>query len=628
MAEQLERKLTTILATDVVGYSKLMGADEEGTLNRLKAIRRECTDPILEKFGGRIFKTTGDGFLVEFQSVVDAVNCAISMQRKIAEYELNRPAHQLIIFRMGINLGDVIIDDDDIFGDGVNIAARLESISDRGGICISDAVREQVRGKIPLDFTDRGEQQVKNIAKPVRVYGLTAEDIEKTKDIVLEPRFRQRVLRGKTLFYSGALAAALIVTVLSYKYYISYQKNNLTPSDTSQLRLEAQPSIAVLPFTPASSDSDYAYFADGMTEDIISALGRFPDIKVISKNGIAEFKGKDPKPSLVGKELGIKYVISGSVRKSSDRIRINVRLSSTENNTLLWSEQYDIEPNQIFNTQDQIIQRIAGTLIHKLTSIQLSKIATKPASSLEAYDLVLRGRDLISHVTRSSNTQARSYFKKAIELDPSYAPAYIGLGQVELNAVTDGWTSDPQKSLEKAENYSLRAIQLDENNSAAYSLLGNIHIHFADYDQALNEMRRAIEANKSDPEGYIGLGTVLLWTGEIPQAINAFETAEQLGPNFSVTDSMTYGIAYFLAKRFTDAERVFKRSLEKNNQHSYSRAMLAATYAKLGKSEAAASEAEAARQLNPSLNHNVFGSLLKVSTLREIISSSLAEIGL
>jgi TolB-like protein/class 3 adenylate cyclase/Tfp pilus assembly protein PilF len=628
MTDQLERKLTTILATDVVGYSKLMGADEEGTLKRLKAIRRDCTDPLLEKFGGRIFKTTGDGFLVEFQSVVDAVNCSISMQRKIADYEINTLENKRIIFRMGINLGDVIVDEDDIFGDGVNIAARLESISDRGGICISELVREQVRGKIPLDFTDRGEQSVKNIEKPVRVYGLTAEDIQLTKDVVLEPRFRQKILRGKTLMISAISVAALVLVSIGYSFYTNLNNTKSSKIESTHVKTEAQPSIAVLPFTAPGNEADYAYFSDGMTEEIISALGRFSDIKVISRNGITEFKGQDPKPSMVGKELGVKYVLAGSVRKSLDHIRINVRLSSAEDNTLLWSEQYDIAPSEIFNTQDQIIRRIAGTLVRKLTNIELSSIATKPANNLEAYDLVLRGRELIARVTRSSNIQARVFFKKAIELDPSYAPAYIGLGEVELNNVTDGWSQDPQQSLEKAENYALKAIEFDENSSAAYSLLGNVHIHFADYDRALDEMKRAVEINKSDPEAYAGLGTVLVWAGDIPGSIKAFETAEELGPNLTITDSMTYGLAYFLAGRFSDAERVFERSLKKNNQHSYTRAMLAATYSKLGKSDAAAREVESVKELNPRFTHNDFGSLLKDPKLREKISSALAQIGL
>lgn len=402
MSDQLERKLTTILATDVVGYSKLMGADEEGTLKRLKAIRRECTDPLLEKFGGHIFKTTGDGFLVDFQSVVDAVNCAISMQRKIADYGINTPEHQRIIFRMGINLGDVILDEDDIFGDGVNVAARLESISDKGGICLSEIVREQVRGKIPIQFNDRGEQSVKNIAKPVRVYGLTADDIENTKDVVLEPRFRQKLLRGRTLILSATFVATLSVILAGYLYYTKSTITKTSGSESARVKLEVQPSIAVMPFASPDNESDYAYFADGMTEEIISALGRFSDIKVISRNGVIEFKGKDPKPSVVGKELGVKYLLAGSIRKSPQHIRINVRLSSTDDNILLWSEQYDIAPSQIFNTQDNIVRRIAGTLVHKLTSIQLSSIATKPASNLEAYDLVLRGRELIARVSRSS----------------------------------------------------------------------------------------------------------------------------------------------------------------------------------------------------------------------------------
>ena len=437
--ELVERKLAAILAADVVGYSRLMEADEVGTLRALKGARKDQVDPAIAAHGGRIVKTTGDGVLAEFPSVVDAVACAVTIQRRLLDRNRDVRDEKRIVFRIGINIGDIIIDGKDIFGDGVNIAARLESICEPGGLCISDTARDQIRGKLPLIFTDGGEHQVKNIARPVRVFALseqaiaTAPELNVGRPAPAKPR--------KPVLLIVAVAVAVIIgggAIWWAMHTTTPSQMVLAPSNT-----DVRPTIAVLPLVSRGADKKEDYFADGLTEDIISALGRFSDITVRSRNAIFAYKGMTPKPADVGRALNVRYIVEGSVRRNPERIRISISLTSAEHGTQLWSENYDVAPKDIFSVQDDITRRIAGTLVSRLTNLELAKVATKQPSSLEAYDLVLRGRSLYARVERTANSQARPLFKRAIELDPGYAPAYVGLGRVELNGVLQGWTANP-----------------------------------------------------------------------------------------------------------------------------------------------------------------------------------------
>jgi adenylate cyclase len=626
--EHVERRLAAILAADLVGYSRLMGADELGTLRALKTIRRDHVDPTIAAYGGHIVKTTGDGLLVDFPSVVDAVACGVTIQRKVLERNAAVAEDKRLVFRIGINIGDIIVDGKDIFGDGVNIAARLESICEPGGLCISEIARDQVRDKLPLTFSDLGEQQVKNIARPVRVFGLAPQAIAETGELataLARPvRLRNRAALAAVLAIAVILAGAGAWWALRHVSLPMIQ-TAATPQSSST---DTRPTLAVLPLVSLPEGAKDDYFADGLTEDIISALGRFSEFTVRSHNAVFSYKGKNPRPEEVGRDLDVRYVVEGSIRRSPDRVRISVRLTAAAGNVLRWSENYDVAPNEIFSVQDDITRRIAGTLASRLTSLELAKASTKPPSNMEAYDLVLRGRDLLGRVNRSANSQARALFEHAMELDPGYAPAYIGLGRVELNAVMQGWTADPQAALQRAEALGRKAIALDSTSAGAHALLGGTYIRYADYDRALDEMRRALELNNSDPDAYAGLGAALLWSGDVNGSVKAFETASKLGLEFTRNDSFMLGIAYLLADRSADAVRTLERSLERNQTDAYANAVLAAAYAEAGRQTDARRQAASVRELNPRFESADFGSLLRKPELRTKLAAALNKAGL
>jgi adenylate cyclase len=626
--EHVERRLAAILAADLVGYSRLMGADELGTLRALKTIRRDHVDPTIAAYGGHIVKTTGDGLLVDFPSVVDAVACGVTIQRKVLERNAAVAEDKRLVFRIGINIGDIIVDGNDIFGDGVNIAARLESICEPGGLCISEIARDQVRDKLPLTFSDLGEQQVKNIARPVRVFGLAPQAIAETGELataLARPvRLRNRAALAAVLAIAVILAGAAAWWALRHVSLPMIQ-TAATPQSSST---DTRPTLAVLPLVSLAEGAKDDYFADGLTEDIISALGRFSEFTVRSHNAVFSYKGKNPRPEEVGRDLDVRYVVEGSIRRSPERIRISVRLTAAAGNVLRWSENYDVAPNEIFSVQDDITRRIAGTLASRLTSLELAKASTKPPSSMEAYDLVLRGRDLLARVNRSANSQARALFERAMELDPGYAPAHIGLGRVELNAVMQGWTADPQAALQRAEALGQKAIALDSTSAGAHALLGGTYIRYADYDRALDEMRRALELNNSDPDAYAGLGAALLWSGDVNGSVKAFETASKLGLEFTRNDSFMLGIAYLLADRSADAVRTLERSLERNQTDAYANAVLAAAYAEAGRQTDARRQAASVRELNPRFESADFGSLLRKPELRTKLAAALNKAGL
>ena len=431
----VERRLAAIMAADVVGYSRLMGADEIGTLRALQAHRRELIDPKIAAHRGRIVKTTGDGILVEFPSAVEAVALAIAVQRGVALRSAGVAEDKRLTFRIGINVGDIISEAGDIFGDGVNVAARLESLCEPGGLCISRAVRDQVRDKLPVTFDDLGEQQVKNIARPVRAFGLTPQAIAEVPELAPQELI-VRGARGRLWIIAAFVAVAFAAGgaawwIVRGPPQALHSAEPIAPAPIGTARA----SIAVLPLEALGAEGGSDYFADGLTEDIISALGRFRDLSVMSLGAVFAYKGKHPPPAEVGRDLKVRYVVEGFIRRGPERIRVSVSLTDTNRSAVLWSEKYEAEPKDIFAVQDQITRRISGALALRVTSLELARSAAKPPNNLEAYDLVLRGRDLLSRLTRSANAQARDLFERAIALDPNYAPAYVGLGQVDMRAV-------------------------------------------------------------------------------------------------------------------------------------------------------------------------------------------------
>src|ERR671936_545337 len=422
----VERKLVAILAADVVGYSRLMEVDETGTLARLKAHRLELIDPVIAKTRGRIIKTTGDGLLVEFHSVVDAVQCANEIQQRMARRNADVSAARAIQFRIGINLGDVIVEDDDIFGNGVNVAARLEALAEPGGICVSAAVRDQVGERLEIAFEDIGEQTVKNIARPIRVYRVAAP------------------------WQAGAAERGV---------------------DTATGKPPTKPSIAVLPFSNMSGDPEQEFFVDGLTEDIITELSRFRDLLVISRNSVFVHKGKPVKVQDVAREFGVDYVVEGSVRKAADRVRVTVQLIDAETDTHLWAERYDRELRDIFAIQDEVTAAVVATLSGRVEAATHERVARKPTANMAAYECVLAGKILHHRSAREANVEALRMLNRAIELDPKYAHAHAWKACVIGQSWVYGWCADKELALKQVTQELEIALALDDSDSDVHRVL-------------------------------------------------------------------------------------------------------------------------------------------------------------
>src|SRR6516225_3151375 len=421
--ERVERRLAAILAVDVAGYSRLMGEDEEGTLAALHAVRRELSDPKIAEHRGRIVKTTGDGLLVEFASVVDAVRCAVEVQLEMIARNASAPAGRRIEFRMGVNVGDIIIEDGDIFGDGVNIAARLEGLAKPGGICLSAAAHEQVRDRLDLAYDDLGEQQVKNITRPVRTYAVAL----------------------------GASSRASLPV-------------------GAPLPLPAKPSLAVLPFQNMSGDPEQEYFADGMVEEITTAIARLPWLFVIARNSAFTYKGKAVDVKRVAQELGVRYVLEGSVRKAGNRVRITGQLIDTATGAHIWADRFDGALDDIFDLQDQVASNVAGAIEPKLRQSEIERASRKPAANLTAYDLYLRAVAQSYRFTEEGLAEAVVLAQQALAIDPSYAPAAALVGRCRAVQRVQGWGALSDEDIGEACRMARQALEAERDDAEAISL--------------------------------------------------------------------------------------------------------------------------------------------------------------
>jgi len=478
----MERRLTAILAADVVGYSRLMGVDEAGTLAELKQIRSELIDAKIAEHRGRIVKLTGDGMLAEFPSVVSAVACAVEMQRQIGERCASAPHDRRIEFRVGVNLGDVIVDGDDIYGDGVNIAARLESVATAGGVAVSQSVRDHVGNRLDLLFEDRGEQQFKNIEQPVRVYDVTFE----------KPTARSTKL---------AMPAA---------------------------RSSQKPLIAVLPFTNMSGDPEQEYFSDGITEDIITDLSKISALSVIARHTSFTYKERAVKVQAVGQELGADFILEGSVRKSGARVRVTGQLISANNGTHIWAERFDRDLTDIFAIQDEITHAIVEQLKVKLLPQEKKSIGQTPTDNLEAYNYYLKGRQLLHRGSKSGYKAAREMFSKAVELDPSYARAYAGIADCDsflFLRTTESISPDGVLAM------SEKALALDNHLAEAHASRGNALSVAKRYAEAEAEFEKAISLDPNSFEAHYFYARACVFQGKIEQATALFERAAEIKPD-------------------------------------------------------------------------------------------------
>jgi adenylate cyclase len=542
---RLERRLAAILAADVAGYSRLMGADEEGTHERLKALRRELADPKIKEHRGRIVKTTGDGLLIEFASVVDAVRCAVEVQREMAERNTDVSPDGRIEFRMGINLGDIIKDGRDIYGDGVNVAARLEALAEPGGICVSRVVRDQVRDKLAFSFEDMGEQQVKNIARPVRVH---------------------RIVLGEGTGPSDQITGG---------------------AANPPLTLPDKPSIAVLPFQNMSGDLEQEYFADGMVEEIITALSRIRWLFVIARNSTFTYKGQAVDVKQVGRELGVRYVLEGSVRKAAGRVRITAQLIDAVSAAHLWADRFDGSLEDVFDLQDKVASNVAGVIEPALQGAEISRSAQRPTNDLTAYDLYLRALTPIrsGEVGRESYVEALDLLNQAIQRDSRYAPALALAASCRSSLDVAGWIGDAGANRDETLGLTRRALAAarDDPNVLAYGAY--VLAYFGeDIIAAIALIDRCLELNPSFAVGWWRSGWLRLWVGQPDLAIEHFETGLRLSPRVRMHDPfLGIGVGHFFARRFDEARTMLLRSMQENPNWVPAYRFLASCYAQMGR---------------------------------------------
>ena len=559
--ERVNRKLAAILAADVVGYSRLMGADEAGTLNALKRHRETVFDPAVAAHHGRIVKLIGDGTIVEFPSVVDAVNCALSIQRSAALPPDQNGAPSIIVLRIGINLGDVIIEADDIYGDGVNIAARLEPLAEPGGICISSIVNESIGNRVEVHFQDGGEIGVKNIERPIRVFrwhpGMSAQP---------------------------ELAAAA----------------TLQPAAHPEPKV-ATASIAILPFTNMSGDPEQEYFSDGISEDIITDLSKIAGLTVIARNSSFTYKGRAVDVRTVGRELGVASVLEGSIRRAGQRVRITAQLIDASNGGHLWADRYDRDLTDIFEVQDDVTHRIVDALKVTLSPTEKAQRNETKASDLEAYELSLRAREVLLGPTKNREAfdQARKLFLQALELDPNFAKAYAGLGFAYMFDYQNRWSDNPDASLGLAKEYAERAIAKDPKEALAHAVAAVAATFRRDIDRAQSEIDIALSLNPNMAMAYNIQGGIRIYLGRPDEAIPLIERAMRLDPATNQQFLHFLGMANLLAGKYETAAAALRERIRLVPNTDFSRSLLASALGYLGQTDEARRVWQELKEINP-----------------------------
>jgi TolB-like protein/class 3 adenylate cyclase len=552
------RRLAAILAADVAGYSRLIGADEEGTLNRLRSIRANVIDPKIAEHRGRIVKTTGDGLLVEFTSVVDTLRCAIEWQRGMAERNADVPSTSRIEFRIGVHQGDIVVEDDDIFGDGVNVAARLEGLADPSGICLSARVQEDVAGRLDLTFEDLGEQTLKNIARSVRVY-----------------RVR--------------LAAA-------------ENAPKVTPTESGPaLTLPDKPSIAVLPFANMSGDPEQEYFADGIVEEIITALSRIRWLFVIARNSTFTYKGQPVDVKQVGRELGVRYVLEGSVRKAGGRVRVTAELIDALAGTHLWADRFDGSLEDVFELQDKVAVSVAGVIEPTLQAAEMRRSAARQTTDLSAYDLYLRALAIFFPITKERIFAALDLLEQAIAIDHHYRPALSWAAICHMRFVTDGWGEAPEVNRRRAMDLARQALDAEENDPR---ILANAAFVLAVFGEDIGAMiglvDRALALNPSYARGWFQSSRLRVFAGQPDLAIEHVETSMRLSPHERMGQPLfVMGEAYFFKHQFDKAAAKLLLSIHDHPGFPASYRYLAACYAHMGRLDEARAIVSRLRAITP-----------------------------
>jgi adenylate cyclase len=540
------RRLAAILAADIAGYSALMGSDEARTVRDLKG-HQAVVLPMVGDFGGRVIDTAGDGLLAEFPSVLNAVECAVAIQRKMVERNAAVEPEWHMEFRIGINLGDVIYDNDRIFGDGVNIAARLEGIAEPGGICVSGKVHDEIRARIGLAYEDLGARQLKNIAEPVRVYGIRLDRAPKHPVLALPDK----------------------------------------------------PSIAVLPFQNMSGDPEQEFFSDGMTEDLITDLSKVSALFVIARNSSFSYKGRSVKVQEIGRDLGVRFVLEGSVRKAGNRVRITAQLIDAGSGGHLWAERFDRDLTDIFSTQDEVVEKIVGALAVKLTQGEEQRLRRRGTGNVDAYESYLRARGLLGRGTRESIAQANAMHRRAIEIDSNFAAPHAGLALAVISDYASGWAPDPAQALDEAETWARRAVELNDQEPVSHMALAAVLLWRRDHEGALVESRRMMALDPNFAQGYAATGLGLTYAGRAAEALEPLTMAMRLDPHYPAMVLHFLAQANFSLGKYEIAAQQLVDRIARNPGTDASRMFLASCYGHLGRAEDARAAWAELLKVNP-----------------------------
>jgi adenylate cyclase len=598
--EGFKRKLTAILSADVSGYSRLMGEDEDSTVRTLTAHREMMTNTI-QQHRGRVVDSPGDNLLAEFASVVDAVQCAVEIQQVLKVKNAEVAEDRRMEFRIGINLGDVIQEGERIYGDGVNIAARVEGLAQPGGICISGTVYEHIKDKLALWEEFLGEHTVKNIKNPIRVYRIGLERGEGPPDSGVRGKAKQKPWKWAVLGGVAALVLVLLATVV-WRFYL--RPDQLPPKEIAieepqTLKLPDKPSIAVLPFANLSGEKDQEYFGDGITEEIITALSKIKRVFVIARNSTFTYKGKPVMVQQVGKELGVKYVLEGSVRKSGDRVRIIAQLIDAQTGHHLWAERYDRELKDIFALQDEITQKILASLQIKLTEGEQVRAIAKGTKNVEAYIRLMQAREHFHRFNKDDNLMARTVTKEVISLDPKYASACAILGFTHFIDAVFSWSPSPRESMARAMELAKKTIAMNDSLSGAHVLLGHVYTFTRQYEKGIAECERAVALGPNDESAHRALGMALRYAGRWKEAIPVYEKAIRLNPFTRSSTFWHIGMAYIFTERLEKAVVACEKAVQGGPKDLAAHLALTFAYVASGRKNEARATAEKVMKIDP-----------------------------
>jgi adenylate cyclase len=594
--DDFKRKLTAILSADVKGYSRLMGEDEEATVRTITAHRKVITS-VIEKYRGRVVDSPGDNILAEFVSVVDAAQSAVEIQEVIRAKNAELPKERRMEFRIGINLGDVIQEGERIYGDGVNIAARVEGLAEPGGICISGSAYEQIENKLALGYDYIGEHTVKNIVKPIRVYRVPTgpETLQKVTDERRPAPGWQRA--------AVAVVIALVVVAGGVALWKSFRPSTppIEVASVEQMAfpLPDKPSIAVLPFNNLSGDPDQEYFSDGLTEEIISALGSVPKLFVIARNSTFTYKDKPVKVQQVSEELGVRYVLEGSVKKAGDKIRVTAQLIDALNGHHLWAKRYDRNLGDIFAVQDEITKEIIMAMQVKLTEGEQARATAKGTNNLEAYLKCLQANELIHRVNPESNALGKQLAEEAVALDPEYAWAYYNLGRAHQLDVWLRVSKSPKQSIGKAIGFMKKAIALDDTLAEAHGRLGFIYSMTRQYDKGIAEAEKGVAVNPNSAMAHVMMGKTLSFAGRWEESIPPYKKAIRLNPIPPSMYLYSLGLSYAYAGQYEEAITWCEKAVHEAPDALYARIMMTVVYSFSGRDEEARVEAAEVLRIQP-----------------------------